>query len=100
MRWPLRRVSPIEAQATRAYRRLTGPWPKVLVLPWGWCLHVFAPGTRHDTFLVRVYEAHILPGWSWTWWGWRVVLMRVNHIPHEDLLQRVDEAAPPRLSPS
>ena len=64
---------------------------KVIVLPFGWCVHIFEPGARYDTFLVRCYEAKIFAGFDWFIWGRRIVSARVNHLPRNELIRMVEQ---------
>ena len=88
----MRNKSPVERQADEAYKRLTGNWPKGLVLPFGWCIQLFAPGKKQDTFLIACSETKLFSGIDKTFLGWRIVALRVNHIEHSERLRMVIES--------
>ena len=60
------------------------------VLPKGWLLHIFFPLTNPNSYLVRCSETGLFAGVDWKLLGFRIVLRRVNHIPHRKLNMVVD----------
>ncbi len=82
--------SPIERQADAAYSRVTGDMPFVLVMPRGWCAHLFAPIDRRDTFLRRCSDTGLFPGFDIECRGWRLVVCRINHLDRSVVIGMID----------
>jgi hypothetical protein len=90
--WFFRQKPDAERLADEAYARHTAANYWVQVLPCGWCLHLFPPGVRHDTFLARCGATQLFAGIDWRWRGWRLVCLRINHLPRADVIQAVEDA--------
>ena len=81
--------SEVEKMADAGYKRASGDNPMVWVLPFGFCLHLFHRKPHNTTFLTRCADLNHFVGFSWSVGRFRLLVLRVNYLPHEDLLELV-----------
>jgi hypothetical protein len=62
-----------------------------IVAPFGWCVHLFTPNNKGETFLARCSKTKLFYGIDIKKYNWRLIALRINHIEHNKVLKMVED---------